>query len=140
MAVVFRTKRRIEFVDTDVAGIVHFSNFFRFMESAEAEFLRSLGLSFKLVWQGQALGFPRVAASCDYLSPARFDDVLDVAVRVEKVGRSSITYAFDFALAGKPVAKGRVTAVCCRVNEDRSFASTDIPADLRAKLESGPAS
>jgi YbgC/YbaW family acyl-CoA thioester hydrolase len=127
-------------VDTDVAGIVHFSNFFRYMESAEAEFLRSLGLSFKMIWQGQALGLPRVAASCDYLSPARFDDVLDVVVRVEKLGRSSITYGFDFALQGQAVAKGRVTAVCCRVNPDRSFAAVEIPAEIRAQLESPPGS
>ena len=57
---VFRTTRRIEFGDTDMAGIVHFANFFRFMESAECEFLRSRGLSVKLDWEGQAIGFPRV--------------------------------------------------------------------------------
>jgi YbgC/YbaW family acyl-CoA thioester hydrolase len=140
MGILFRTTRRVEFVDTDVAGIVHFSNFFRYMESAEAEFLRSLGLSFKMIWQGHSLGLPRVAASCDYLSPARFDDVLDVAVWVEKLGRSSITYAFDFSLEGKAVAKGRVTAACCRVNADRSFAAIEIPAEIRAKLESPPGS
>jgi acyl-CoA thioester hydrolase len=140
MAVRFSTTRRIEFVDTDVAGIVHFSNFFRFMESAEAEFLRSLGMSFKMTWQGQSLAFPRVSASCDYLSPARFDDVLDVRVSVEKVGRKSVTYGFEFSLGGEAVAKGRLTAVCCRVNPDRSFASIDIPAEIRAKLEAPPLS
>ena len=140
MAVRFSTTRRVEFVDTDVAGIVHFSNFFRYMESGEAEFLRSLGLSFKMTWQGQSLAFPRVAASCDYLSPARFEDVLDVAVRVEKVGRKSVTYSFDFSLRGEAVAKGRVTTVCCRVNPDRSFVSIEIPAEIRAKLEPAPTS
>src|SRR5436305_6306274 len=96
MAVTFRTTRRIEFVDTDMAGIVHFANFFRFMESAEVEFLRSRGLSVKLAWEGRMLGFPRVAASCDYLRPARFEDLLDVAVTLRKVGRKSVTYGFEF--------------------------------------------
>src|ERR1043166_4389179 len=60
---VLRTTRRIEFGDTDMAGIVHFSNFFRFMESAECEFLRQRGLSVKMLWEGRQIGFPRVSRS-----------------------------------------------------------------------------
>src|SRR2546421_12927081 len=95
--IVFHTKRRVEFGDTDMAGIVHFANFFRFMESAECEFLRSRGLSVKLDWEGQAIGFPRVSATCDYVSPARFEDLLDVSVSIDRVGAKSVTYAFEFA-------------------------------------------
>jgi acyl-CoA thioesterase FadM len=60
MPVVFRTTRRIEFADTDMAGIVHFANFFRFMEAAECEFLRERGLSVAMEWEGETLGFPRL--------------------------------------------------------------------------------
>src|SRR6266498_4828431 len=111
----FRTHRRIEFGDTDMAGIVHFANFFRFMESAECEFLRSRGLSVKLDWEGQAIGFPRVSASCDYIQPARFEDVLDVAVMIDRIGTKSVTYAFEFSRGGVKIASGKVTSVCCRV-------------------------
>ena len=135
MTDVFHTTRRVEFVDTDMAGIVHFSNFFRWMESAEVEFLRSRGLSVKLPWEGQVLGFPRVSASCDYLQPARFQDVLDIAVRVEKVGRKSVTYAFEFTLEGAVIARGRVTSVCCRVGADQQIESVEIPPDLRSVLK-----
>jgi YbgC/YbaW family acyl-CoA thioester hydrolase len=131
----FRTTRRVEFVDTDMAGIVHFSNFFRWMESAEVEFLRSLGLSVKLPWAGDELGFPRVSASCDYVSPARFEDVLEVAVTVEKVGRKSVTYAFEFTRGGELIARGRVSSVCCRVLPGHGLESVEIPAGLRARLE-----
>ena len=131
----FRTTRRVEFVDTDMAGIVHFSNFFRWMESAEVEFLRARGLSVKMPWEGEVLGFPRVAASCDYLRPARFQDVLDVAVRVEKVGRKSVTYAFEFALDGVVLARGRVSSVCCRVTPNQELESLEIPESLRAVLQ-----
>ena len=72
MAEPFRTIRRVEFHETDMAGIVHFSNFFRYMEAAEHEFLRSRGLSVVLDWEGQRLTFPRVAASCDFRRPLRF--------------------------------------------------------------------
>src|SRR5580698_4301439 len=95
----FRTTRRIEFGDTDMAGIVHFANFFRFMESAECEFLRSRGLSVKLDWEGQTIGFPRVSASCDYLKPARFEDLLDVTVSIDRIGTKSISYGIEFSLA-----------------------------------------
>jgi YbgC/YbaW family acyl-CoA thioester hydrolase len=131
----FRTTRRVEFVDTDMAGIVHFSNFFRWMESAEAEFLRSRGLTFKLGWEGQELGLPRVSAACDYLKPVYFEDVLEVALRVDSVGRKSVTYAFEFTRAGEAVARGRVTCVCCRVLADKQLESAEIPASLRARLE-----
>src|SRR5919108_5423953 len=100
----FNTTRRIEFADTDMAGIVHFANFFRFMEAAEQEFLRSRGLSVSMVWEGEAIGFPRVGASCDYLRPARFEDVLDVAVILDSIGRKSVTYVFEFTRDGELLA------------------------------------
>jgi len=135
MPVAFRTRRRIEFVDTDTACIVHFSNFFRFMESAEVEFLRSLGLSVKMPWEGQVLGFPRVSASCDYVKPVRFEDVVDIAVTVERVGTKSVTYAFEFTKDGEPIARGQVTSVCCRVLPDHRMESFELPAGIRQLLQ-----
>jgi len=132
----FRTTRRVEFADTDMAGIVHFSNFFRYMEAAEVEFLRSLGLS--VVFQtpeGQRLGFPRRAASCDYQRPARFQDVLDIAVTVQNVGHKSVTYQFEFAKEGAVIALGQITAVCCRVVAEHQLESIEIPAAIRVLLE-----
>jgi acyl-CoA thioester hydrolase len=131
----FKTTRRIEFCDTDMAGIVHFSNFFRFMESAETEFLRSRGLSVKMEWEGTMIGFPRVSASCDYTSPARFEDVLDVAVTLDRLGTKSVTYAFAFTRAGDLIAQGKVTSVCCRVGVDRAFEAIAIPEQYRARLQ-----
>ncbi|MCS6853045.1 MAG: acyl-CoA thioesterase [Gemmataceae bacterium] len=131
----FRTSRRVEFVDTDTANIVHFSNFFRFMESAECEFLRHHGLSVVMTWQGQAIGFPRRAASCEYLKPARFEDVLDIVVTVLKIGHSSVTYGHEFFLRGELIARGQVSTVCCRVLDDRRIEPIAIPAEIRRVLE-----
>jgi YbgC/YbaW family acyl-CoA thioester hydrolase len=135
MAVPFHTTRRIEFADTDMAGIVHFANFFRYMEAAEVELLRSRGLSVAMVWEGEQIGFPRVSASCDYLRPARFEDVLDVAVRLHKLGRKSVTYAFEFSKGGEVVARGQVSSVCCRVGEAHRLEAIEIPASIRELLE-----
>jgi YbgC/YbaW family acyl-CoA thioester hydrolase len=137
MATPFRTSRRVEFVDTDMAGIVHFSNFFRYMEAAEVDFLRSLGLSVSMrTPEGTWLGFPRVSASCEFIRPARFLDVIDILVQVESVGQKSVTYRFEVEKDGAALARGQITAVCCRTvgNQLESFA---IPDDIRAKLEQG---
>jgi YbgC/YbaW family acyl-CoA thioester hydrolase len=131
----FRTSRRVEFCDTDMAGIVHFSNFFRFMEFAEQELLRSLGLSVAWTEGGVRLGFPRVAASCDFTKPVRFEDVVDISVTVAQIGTKSVTYRFDFACRGEAVARGQVSTVCCRKGPDGSLTSIEIPASIRAKLE-----
>jgi acyl-CoA thioester hydrolase len=133
--IVFRTSKRVEFGDTDMAGIAHFSNFFRYMEAAECDFLRSRGLSVKLDWEGQSIGFPRVSASCDYLSPARFEDVLDIAVAIERIGVKSVTFVFEFSRGGEVIAKGKVTSVCCRVDGDHWLKGIAIPESYRARLE-----
>lgn len=129
----FRYQRRVDFCDTDVAGIVHFSNYLRYMEAAEVAFLKSRGLNVHFEWQGAPLAFPRVSAKCDYLSPARFDDLLDIDVRVEKLGSKSFTYAFDISRDGTPIAKGTLTSVCCRV--EGGFESIEIPTEIREAIQ-----
>jgi YbgC/YbaW family acyl-CoA thioester hydrolase len=131
----FTTTRRVEFGDTDMAGIVHFANFFRFMESAETEFLRSLGLSVSWREAGVKLGLPRVSASCDFQKPAYFEDVLTIAVTIEKVGRKSLSYRFDFSnQRGEALAVGRITAVLVRTTGVNQMESLEIPQDIRDKL------
>ena len=130
----FRTSRRIEFAYTDMAGIVHFSNFFRFTEAAEVSFLHAKGLSVALGWEGERLGFPRVSATCDYHQPARFEDVIDIDVTLEKLGSKSVTYTFEFTRAGELIARGRVTSVCCRVLAEHRLEPMEIPCGLRAIL------
>jgi YbgC/YbaW family acyl-CoA thioester hydrolase len=131
----FTTTRRVEFGDTDMAGIMHFSNYFRFMEVAETQFLNARGLS--VTWQqgDERYGFPRVSVACDYARPVRFEDVLSIAVAVEKVGTKSVSYRFDFTHAGQPVATGRMTAVYCKAVHPHGLEALPIPPDLRAKLE-----
>ena len=87
MAYEFHCRQRVEFADTDMAGIVHFSNFFRYMERAEHEFLRSLGLSVHAVNGDDLVSWPRVSAECKFRAPLSFEDELDVhlLVRAEAV-------------------------------------------------------
>src|SRR5437899_12202543 len=131
----FTTTRRVEFGDTDMAGIVHFANFFRFMEAAETEFLRSVGLTVSWRKDGVKWGFPRVSASCDFQKPARFEDVLTIAVIVEKVGAKSVSYRFDFSnQVGDAIAVGRITTVFCRSDGPEHLESVEMPAEITSKL------
>ncbi len=130
----FRTQRRVEFRDTDAAGIMHFSTFFTYMEQVEHEFLRSLGLSVMAPQpDGSDLSWPRVAAECQYRSPLRFEQVFDVQLRIRKLGRSSVVFSFEFQQQGRPCAQGTLTTVHCRIRGD-SHQSEEIPSDLRDRF------
>ncbi len=139
MTTPFRTTHRVEFHETDMAGIVHFSNFFRFMEVAEVEFLRAHGLHVSWREAHGRYGFPRVSATCDYFKPVRFEDIIDITVTVEQVGTKSVSYIHEFRHAGSLIARGKITAVYVRVDEDHKLQAIEIPAEIRAKLLSaGP--
>lgn len=135
----FVHRRMVEFADTDMAGIMHFSAFFRFMESAEHALVRSLGLSiFGLPDPdgGDALvSFPRVNASCDFHSPARCEDELAIEVAVKRLGKSSVTYAFRFRSGDHELAEGEMTSVCCRLQSGQKPEPLPIPAEIVALLK-----
>jgi 4-hydroxybenzoyl-CoA thioesterase/acyl-CoA thioester hydrolase len=130
----FRTRRRVEFRDTDAAGIAHFSNFFLYMEQAEHEMLRSVGLSVLEHDSEGALSWPRVSVSCDYRRPVRFEDELEIEVSIERLGEKSITYLFRFFHKGLDVATGRITAVCCRFSDRAPPQPITIPSRIADKL------
>ena len=139
MASEFRCNRIVAFHETDMAGIVHFAVFFQWMEATEHEFLRSLGLSVMQEHQGRTYGWPRVAVSCDYFLPIRFEDTIEQDLLVVKKGRKSITYGITFLRNGQACARGRVTAVCCRQGADHSLEAVEIPAFFGDKIEVAPA-
>jgi len=131
----FRIQRRIEFSDTDMGGIVHFSRFFVFMEAAEHALLRSLSTSVDLEIEGHRAGWPRLSATCEFRSPARFEDVLDIEIRVLRLGRSSVTYGIVFQLGERLVAEGRLSAACCILDLPEGLKAVPIPTHIAADLQ-----
>jgi 4-hydroxybenzoyl-CoA thioesterase/acyl-CoA thioester hydrolase len=131
----FRTRRRVEFRDTDAAGIVHFSVFFNYMEAVEHEFLRTVGLSVVMKDQQLSIAWPRVAARCDYQGSVRFEDEVDIEMHISRLGQKSVTYEFTFTHDGRPVAAGQMTAVCCRMDTGEPLQSITIPDWIAAKLK-----
>lgn len=131
----FHYKRRVEFCETDAAGIAHFSAYFQYMEQAEHAFLRHLGTSVVAKNESGTISWPRVSANCDYTGPVKFEDVLDIVVRIERLGTKSVTYAFEFLLQDATVATGKLTAVCCRITHNNPPKSMPIPGWLVAQMQ-----
>jgi YbgC/YbaW family acyl-CoA thioester hydrolase len=142
MAFEFTIRRRVEFSETDMAGIVHYSNFFRYMEAAEHAFFRSLGFSIVSRDVDPPVGWPRVRAECDYRSPLRFEDEFEVTMLVSEKRSKSLSYQFRFTkVTGKEpleVARGSLTVVCV-THHLGQMKSAPIPAFMAEKIEVAPA-
>jgi acyl-CoA thioester hydrolase len=131
-------RRRVEFSETDMAGIVHFSNFFRWMEAAEADFFRSLGEPLYGDGADQIHGYPRVRAQCQYSAPVHFEEVIEIRLTVAEITARSIAYRFRFHRTderGERVAKGEMVTVCARHSATGGLEALPLPASLRRKLE-----
>jgi len=132
MAVEFRYQRRVQFHETDQAGIVHFSCYFKYMEEAEHAFWRSVGMS--IAPPEPEFGFPRVNATCDFKAPLKFEDEVEVHIRVEAIGRRSIRYACTLRRGSDIVATGSMTSACVVRDENGHARSTNVPDFVRARL------
>ncbi len=141
MAYDFKIQRRVEFSETDMAGIVHYSNFFKYMESAEHAFYRALGHSVVMKDVDPPLGWPRVHAECDYFKPLRFEDLVEVHMLVKEKKNKSLTYMFRFyKLNGtrEEIARGSLTVVCV-AHIDGTMRAVEMPKELAEKIEIAPA-
>jgi 4-hydroxybenzoyl-CoA thioesterase/acyl-CoA thioester hydrolase len=129
----FSLERRVQFAETDMAGVLHFANYYRLMEEVEHAFWRSLGTSVIVHDADGELSWPRVATSCEYFTPARFEEVLELAFQVTEVGDRSFTYEVEFRREAKMIARGTTKAVCCRSGGGK-FRAITIPEALREIL------
>ena len=134
MADEFVLRRRVQFAETDLAGVLHFANYFRFMEEAEHAFWRAIGEGVVTEHDGCRISWPRVSVRCDYVAPVHFEDELDLVFRVVDVGDRSVTYEIEFRREGRRVASGQIKAVCC-ATRDGAFQPAPMPKSLRKKLE-----
>ena len=129
MSAAFEWSRPVEFYETDLAGIAHFSNFYRWMETAEHSMLRDRGID---LHDGE-IGWPRVNASADFKKPIKFGDVVRVRVLVSEVRTRSVVYSFEFFVNDDETvrATGEMISVCVEL---ATMKAVEIPSDIRAKL------
>ncbi|MEQ1824371.1 MAG: thioesterase family protein [Pirellula sp.] len=136
----FSWERRVEFCETDAAGIVHFASLILYMEQAEHALLRSLGYSVapsatrsSPAPSESSVTWPRVHVECDFHAPARFEDLLQIRVGIASLGSKSICYDHSIFLGKQLVATGKMTSVCCEVQSGH-IASQNIPTEMRNAL------
>lgn len=131
----FTTERRVQFAETDMAGIVHFANFYRWMEETEHEFFRAVGLKImQPLPDGRYLGWPRVSASCSFERPAYYEDRLEIRLSIERIGVKSLTWVVEFWKASTRIAHGRMKTACCLCGHDQPLESTPIPPEYLSRL------
>jgi acyl-CoA thioester hydrolase len=128
----FRHVRRVQFYETDQAGVVHFSWYLRYMEEAEHALWREAGLS--IAPADHAVGFPRVAASVEFLKPLHFEDVIEVWIKIEAITNRSIRYASKITCGGETMATGTHTAVCV-AKGSKPMRAIEIPESIRKRLK-----
>jgi len=135
----FTITRQVEFHETDMAGIMHFANFFRWMECCETAFYRSLDLPLISFVPGKVVGWPRVNVRCTYRAPLRFNDTAEIRLLVNKLGTCSVVYGFQFRKGAELVAEGEMTAVCVTADAHGEMKPQPLPAEVRARLQVVPA-
>jgi acyl-CoA thioester hydrolase len=126
-----------------MAGIMHFSNFFRFMETAENAFYRSLG--FSVIAPGGVeprLGWPRVHAHCDYKHPLRFEDEVEIHLLIREKRSKALSFLFRFNRVhpgpALEVARGTLTIVCVHHHLDGRMTAMTMPKQIADKFEVAP--
>lgn len=117
---------RVAWVDTDAGGRIHFTAAFRWAEAAETALMRRLGFV-----TGEWGDYPRRKVEAEYLKVLVFEDEIEVRLRVENVGRTSITYVWTIAKDGDPHIKGRHTVV----HVDGDGRPDPLGDDIRAALD-----
>lgn len=127
-----RVRRRVQFSETDVAGIVHFSNFFRYFEDAEHALWREAGLCIHP--ERSDVGWPRVMASCEFHRPLKFEQEFEITVRISEISKRTITYAGEITRDGDRIATGTWKIACVNKLPDGTMKSTEIPEDIARRF------
>jgi YbgC/YbaW family acyl-CoA thioester hydrolase len=129
----YRLRRRVHFYEVDSAGLVHFSNFYRYMEEAEHALWRAAGLS--IVQPGGDIGFPRVAAGFDFHKPLRAEEEFDACIRIIAIGKRSIRYHCSIVRGDERIATGTLAIACVVKRPGEPLRAVPIPPAIADRFE-----
>ena len=131
----FRSERDIEWGECDAMGIVFYPNFFKWMDATFHAFTRSEGFDqASLAADFGLAGTPLVDVGCRFLAPGRYHERLAVHMSVTRLGRSSLSLAYRFAIGDTRIAEGHETRAFV-TSSGGQIGKADIPAVIREKLE-----
>lgn len=127
---------RVYYEDTDLGQVVYYANYLRFIERARSEWLREGGIDQLALMQQDGIAFVARRVNADYLSPARYDDLLDVVSELRGVNGARIALTQRVERAGRTLFAAEVDLVCVAVP---SMRPVRVPAAVRAALGQGEA-
>ena len=134
----FSLKIRVYYEDTDFGGVVYYANYLKFMERARTEYLRSLGFDQSDLFVRHRRQFVVRSASVEYITPARFDDLLQVDAKVSNVRRASLEFSQSCVLAGtdaspsgRLITTGQLLIACLDADSHKPRA---MPEELKMSL------
>jgi YbgC/YbaW family acyl-CoA thioester hydrolase len=131
-----RLQRRVNFYETDLAGIVHFSWFFRYMEEAEHALWRAAGLS--IAAHGEDVGYPRLSATCDFHAPLKFEDEFEVWIRIAAITRKTMRYTCVISRGATKIATGSTTMAFVSKRPGEPMKAIDLPAEVATRFAVAP--
>ncbi|MGJ8637846.1 MAG: acyl-CoA thioesterase [Opitutaceae bacterium] len=131
--------RRIEFSETDMAGLVHFSNFFRYMETAERDFFEAAGVDLINTKPGEVVGWPRARAECKFSAPLRFGETIDIHIAVKSMKDRSIDYQFRIFRHNPDgtrtqAGKGHMTTILAELTSSGTLRSIELTKEVRSRI------
>ena len=121
---------RVYYEDTDLAGIVYYANYLKFIERARTEWVRGLGVDQSRLKSDTGVVFAVRRVEADYLAPARFDDELVVRTSVQAVGGARVVLRQDVTRADEVLFSALVTLVALTA----TGAPTRLPAEFRQRI------
>jgi YbgC/YbaW family acyl-CoA thioester hydrolase len=126
-------RRRVQFYETDAAGIVHFTWYFRYMEEAEHALWRENGLSIHPAKSD--IGWPRVGATCEFHRALRFEEEFDVTIRVTEIAKRTMSYTCEITQDERRIATASLKIACVAKLPDGSMKSMEIPEDIAMRFK-----
>lgn len=139
MAQIFQHHRQVEFSETDMAGIVHFSNYFRWIEAAENALLAEVGVPLVTHLPGGFRGWPRARASAKYQAPLFYPDRICVELQIAQLKDRAIDYAATIWAVREgerlKAATARLTTVYVeKTSQEAPMRSLALPEAFRQRL------
>lgn len=135
----FHYHTKLEFADTDSAGVAHFTSILKIVERAEHAFLEAVGIPVIERSHGRAgapvFGWPRVDVRFRFRRPIVFGDQVTVELSVREIGTKSIAYSAKVILAdGEVAAEGKLVNACVGASDEEGMKAIEIPETLREIL------
>ncbi|MDR0977813.1 MAG: acyl-CoA thioesterase [Endomicrobium sp.] len=121
---------RISYADTDQMGMVYYANYLTFFERGRTELFRNIGINYKII-EERGFYFPVIHAECRYLSPAKYDDIIEIETKISDITAASITYNYEIKCRGKLLVTGKTKHPF--VNKD--LKPVRFPKDIKEILE-----